>query len=100
MWPTAPTGFTEVSADWTQKPVTCPRNDAWTLFWVGFDGWPSTDASVEQGGTSARCVNGVPHYSAFYEMWPTHAVTTVFAVQPDDQIPPTSSTPTISSSSP
>jgi hypothetical protein len=82
--------FNQVSADWVQAPVRCPKKDAWTLFWVGFDGWPAglsgPDLSVEQGGTSARCVNGVAHYSAFYEMWPTNAVTTLFAVQPSDHI--------------
>jgi hypothetical protein len=83
--------FNEVSAEWTQAAVTCPKKNAWTLFWVGFDGWSATplttvDRSVEQGGTSAQCVNGVPHYSAFYEMWPTHAVMPMFSVQPGDQI--------------
>jgi hypothetical protein len=91
-YPSAGTeNFNEVSAEWTQAAVTCPRKDAWTLFWVGFDGWSTTplatvDQSVEQGGTSAQCLNGVAHYSAFYEMWPTHAVMPMFAVQPGDQI--------------
>lgn len=78
--------FTDVSAQWTEPTVTCPKKDAWTLFWVGFDGWPSTDASVEQGGTSAQCLNGVPHYSAFYEMWPTLSVMPMFPVYAGDQI--------------
>jgi hypothetical protein len=78
--------FTQVSADWTQPSVKCPQPNAWTLFWVGFDGWPSSDSWVEQGGTSARCVKGVPQYSAFYEMWPTGAVTPMFTVKPGDQI--------------
>jgi len=78
--------FNQVSAEWTEPTVTCPRKDAWTLFWVGFDGWPKTDGTVEQGGTSAQCVGGVPQYSAFYEMWPTMAVTTLFSVNPGDQI--------------
>jgi len=82
--------FDQVSAEWTEPAVTCPTKDAWTLFWVGFDGWPANEApadrSVEQGGTSARCVNGVPTYSAFYEMWPTQAVTMAFPVSAGDQI--------------
>jgi hypothetical protein len=79
-----------------------PQTNAWTLFWVGFDGWPSSDASVEQGGTSARCVNGVAQYSAFYEMWPTAAVTPMFSVSPVTRWRPTSSIrpPRTSSSSP
>ena len=78
--------FNEVSAQWTEPAVTCPKKDAWTLFWVGFDGWPKTDGTVEQGGTSAQCVNGVPQYSAFFEMWPTMAVTDLFSVAPGDTI--------------
>ena len=78
--------FNQVSAQWTEPAVTCPKKDAWTLFWVGFDGWPKTDGTVEQGGTSAQCVNGVPQYSAFYEMWPTMAVTDLFSVNAGDQI--------------
>jgi len=82
--------FDQVSAQWTEPAVTCPTPDAWTLFWVGFDGWPANEPpverSVEQGGTSARCVNGVPSYSAFYEMWPTQAVTPEFGIHAGDQI--------------
>lgn|GEM_PF-1623898 len=82
--------FTDVSAEWTEPAVTCPEADAWTLFWVGFDGWPSTepavDQSVEQGGSSAQCVNGVPHYSAFYEMFPSDAVQPMFSISAGDQI--------------
>ncbi len=82
--------FTQVSAEWTEPAVTCPERNAWTLFWVGFDGWPSdeppVDRSVEQGGTSAQCVNGVPHYSAFYEMFPSDAVQPMFPVSAGDQI--------------
>jgi hypothetical protein len=78
--------FNQVSAEWTEPRVTCPRKNAWTLFWVGFDGWPATDGTVEQGGTSARCLNGVAQYSAFYEMWPTQAVTTTFPINALDTI--------------
>ena len=82
--------FNQVSAQWTQPPVTCSTKNAWTLFWVGFDGWPSSEAtayrSVEQGGTSAQCTNGVPTYSAFYEMWPTDAVQPLFPIKAGDQM--------------
>ncbi|MGH9017901.1 MAG: G1 family glutamic endopeptidase [Acidimicrobiales bacterium] len=83
-------GFDQVSAQWVEPAVTCPKKNAWTLFWVGFDGWPagqpSMDESVEQGGTSAQCLNGVPHYNAFYEMWPTTAVKMTIPVNAGDQI--------------
>ncbi|HVC68927.1 MAG TPA: G1 family glutamic endopeptidase [Acidimicrobiales bacterium] len=78
--------FNQVSAQWTEPAVTCPKKNAWTLFWVGFDGWPKTDGTVEQGGTSAQCVGGVPQYRAFFEMWPTMAVTTLFSVNAGDRI--------------
>lgn len=81
-----PVTFTEVSAQWVEPTVTCPKKDAWTLFWVGFDGWPSSDGTVEQGGTSAQCVNGVPRYTAFYEMWPSESVQTAFSVNAGDHI--------------
>jgi hypothetical protein len=81
-----PVSFTHVSANWIEPTVTCPKKDAWTLFWVGFDGWPNGDGTVEQGGTSAQCLNGVPHYSAFFEMWPSVPVQIQFAVNPGDHI--------------
>jgi hypothetical protein len=82
----SPVSFTQVSAHWIEPTVTCPKKDAWTLFWVGFDGWPNSDGTVEQGGTSAQCVNGIPRYSAFFEMWPAESVQTQFAVNPGDHI--------------
>jgi hypothetical protein len=82
--------FTQVSAKWTQPSVVCSTKNAWTLFWVGFDGWPSGEStanrSVEQGGTSAQCTNGVPQYSAFYEMWPSEAVQPIFSIDAGDQM--------------
>ena len=78
--------FNQVSAQWVEPTVTCPKKAAWTLFWVGFDGWPKTNGTVEQGGTSAQCERGVPQYSAFVEMWPTMAVTSIFSVNAGDQI--------------
>jgi hypothetical protein len=79
-------GFDQVGAQWTEPRVSCSAKEAWTLFWVGFDGWPASDQSVEQGGTSAQCVDGVPRYRAFYEMWPSTAVTTLFPVAAGDRI--------------
>lgn len=78
------TSFNAVSASWVQPTVTCPAKNAWTLLWVGLDGWGSD--TVEQGGTSIQCVAGVPHYTAFWEMWPTLPVQTAFAVAPGDDV--------------
>jgi hypothetical protein len=71
--------FASVSATWVEPSITCTANsDAWVLFWVGLDGWsPSVSGTtVEQGGTSAQCVNGVPQYEAWWEMYPDNEVQT------------------------
>lgn len=54
------------------------------MFWVGLDGW--WDDTVEQGGTSARCVNGTPQYATWWEMYPTNAIQTVFSINAGDSI--------------
>ena len=78
------TDFASVQATWVQPTVTCPKPNAWTVFWVGLDGWWNN--TVEQGGTSAECIAGVPQYESWWEMYPTNAITTVFAISPGDQI--------------
>jgi hypothetical protein len=78
------TDFKAVEATWIQPTVSCPKTNAWTVFWVGLDGW--WDDTVEQGGTSAECVDGVPQYTTWWEMYPTNAITTVFTIKPGDQI--------------
>ena len=78
------TDFNAVTATWTQPSVTCEKRNAWTVFWVGLDGW--WDDTVEQGGTSAQCSNGTPHYQTWWEMFPTNAIQTVFTISPGDQM--------------
>jgi len=76
--------FTHVHASWTQRPVTCPAPDAWAVFWVGFDGW--TNGTVEQGGSSARCVNSTPVYQLWWEMFPTNAIQPVLTIDAGDSV--------------
>ncbi|WP_410612794.1 G1 family glutamic endopeptidase [Amycolatopsis sp. lyj-109] len=76
--------FTHVHASWTQRPVTCPAADAWAVFWVGFDGW--TNGTVEQGGSSARCVNSTPIYQLWWEMFPTNAIQPVLTIDAGDSV--------------
>ncbi|MGW3995473.1 G1 family glutamic endopeptidase [Amycolatopsis sp. NPDC004772] len=76
--------FTHVHASWTQRPVTCPASDAWAVFWAGFDGW--TNGTVEQGGSSARCVNGTPVYQLWWEMFPTNAIQPVLTIDAGDSV--------------
>lgn len=78
------TDFTTVEASWIQPTVTCTQPTAWTVFWIGFDGW--WNDTVEQGGTSAQCVNGVPRYRAWWEMYPTYAIQSAFAIAPGNRI--------------
>ena len=61
--------FTSVSASWTQPAVTCAAGEtSYSSFWVGLDG--DTSNTVEQIGTDSDCVNGVPTYYAWYELYP------------------------------
>ena len=76
--------FTHVHGAWTQRPVTCPAPDAWAVFWVGFDGW--LDGTVEQGGSSARCLNGTPVYELWWEMFPTNAIQPVLTINAGDSV--------------
>jgi hypothetical protein len=78
------TDFNVVKATWVQPAVTCPQPNAWTVFWVGLDGW--WNDTVEQGGSSAECVNGVPQYATWWEMFPTNAITTVFSISAGNKI--------------
>ena len=73
---------------WVQTAATCPKPDAWALFWVGLDGWSSFDSqTVEQGGSSAQCMGGkAVDYEAWWEMYPTNSVTTAFPIAVGDAI--------------
>ena len=66
------TDFNSVKASWVEPAVTCPASNAWTVFWVGLDGW--WNDTVEQGGSSARCVGGTPQYDLWWEMYPTNGI--------------------------
>ena len=63
--------------------MTCPTPDAQVIIWVGLDGISS--GTVEQGGSAARCVNGIPVYQTWYEMFPSGPVF-VFQINPGDMI--------------
>jgi peptidase A4-like protein len=86
--PTPGHTFTSVSGNWIQTSATCPQSDAWALFWVGLDGWSSFDSqTVEQGGTSAQCVDGTPiAYYAWWEMYPTNSVEQSYPIRVGDHI--------------
>jgi hypothetical protein len=64
--------FSSVSGSWTVPSLTCPP-DATSLSasWVGIDGYddPIDNATVEQDGTEADCIGGLPSYGAWFEMY-------------------------------
>ena len=80
----AATTFRTVTATWTQPAIHCNEPNAWAVFWVGLDGW--TNTTVEQGGSSAKCVSGTPIYTLWWEMYPTGQITSVFVINPGDSI--------------
>jgi hypothetical protein len=68
------TSATFVTGSWTQPASTnCSLvPNSWSSPWVGIDGDNSN--TVEQTGTDSDCVNGVPYYYAWWEMYPKSTV--------------------------
>ena len=71
------TTFTNVAGSWTQPTATCPKNQLQeAAFWVGIDGYASSDPTVQQIGTDSDCTKakgktvGGPHYYAWYQFYP------------------------------
>jgi hypothetical protein len=63
--------ITAVSANWTVPVASCGGGgDTYSSDWVGIDGYPNTDGTVEQDGTDSDCAGGTPTYYAWYEMFP------------------------------
>jgi hypothetical protein len=61
-------GFTSVSASWTEPSVTCNSTNDLMAPWVGIDGYGSN--TVEQTGVATDCSSGHAVYQAWYEMYP------------------------------
>ena len=84
--------FRYVQARFIVPRVSCrktpgtTRTPAMAADWVGLDGFNQTRFSVEQDGISAQCVNGVPSYGAWWEMYPRAPLYPGVTVRPGDQI--------------
>jgi hypothetical protein len=65
-------GFSSVTATWTEPDVTCDASTDLYAPWVGIDG--SGSRSVEQTGVQTDCSSGSPVSSAWYEMYPKNPV--------------------------
>jgi hypothetical protein len=79
--------FLAVQSTYVQPVVTCPVAGAYTVFWVGFDGFQN--GTVEQAGTAAYCptAKGEPSYYAWWEMYPTNYITSMpLTIRPGDTI--------------
>lgn len=81
------TTFNSVSATWVQPAVTCNAAGSLGSTWVGLDGWLPTSTSVEQGGSSAQCINSVtPSYFLWWEMFPFNAEQDTVQINAGDTI--------------
>ncbi len=58
----------DVKGSWVVPAVSCTSNSTYSSAWVGIDGY--SDSSVEQTGTEHDCINGLPSYYAWFEMYP------------------------------
>ena len=80
--------YTAVQGKWVEPTATCaPASTTDAFFWVGLDGY--SDSTVEQDGTAANCVAGVPQYYAWYEFYPAYSVplpAATYPVAPGDLI--------------
>ncbi|WP_030245906.1 G1 family glutamic endopeptidase [Streptomyces sp. NRRL S-350] len=65
-------GFTSVSATWTEPRATCNSTNDLYAPWVGIDGYGSS--TVEQTGVATDCSSGSPVNQAWYEMYPSAPV--------------------------
>lgn len=78
--------YTYVAANWTEPSYKCDGHSPESAaIWVGLDGYASK--TVEQGGTIAVC-HGTSQgtHMAWWEMYPTNAVTEVFPVKVGDKM--------------
>ena len=78
-------GYSRVTATWTEPSVSCTSTTALAAFWVGIDGYSSD--SVEQDGTLAECYGDHLYQFSWWEMYPTNSIQTVGgSVAAGDQI--------------
>ncbi|AUG75666.1 hypothetical protein CFP65_0715 [Kitasatospora sp. MMS16-BH015] len=80
-------GFTSVSASWTEANATCNSTNDLYAPWVGIDGYGSS--SVEQTGVATDCSSGHAVHQAWYEMYPAAPVylsTSSYPVAAGDRI--------------
>jgi hypothetical protein len=80
-------GFTSVSASWTEPKATCNSSNDLYAPWVGIDGYGTS--TVEQTGVATDCSSGSPVDEPWYEMYPANPVylnTSTYPVSTGDKI--------------
>jgi hypothetical protein len=78
-------GFSTVTAKWTEPTGSCTSATSLAAFWVGIDGYSSD--SVEQDGTLIECSGGSAFYFTWWEMYPTNDIQVVGeTLRPGDSI--------------
>jgi hypothetical protein len=61
---------TQASGSWNVSSVNCSgAGTTYSAEWVGIDGYPTTNPTVEQDGTDSDCSGGTASYYAWYEMY-------------------------------
>jgi hypothetical protein len=82
--------FTAANGSWHVPEVQCNKTpNTFSSFWVGIDGYPQTNVTLEQIGTSSYCNGTTPVYFAWYEFIPnnpTEVTITNFPVVAGDVI--------------
>jgi len=79
--------FTSVLGSWVVPAYHClktPNSDSFVF--VGMDGYPTTNKTIEAVGTVANCVGTQYQYAAWYELGPTVTVITGYTVKSGDLI--------------
>lgn len=77
--------YRSVSGQWTIPAVSAAAGSGFSALWIGVDGFGN--ASLIQTGTEADVYGGRTHYSAWWEILPSPAVTIRgLAVRPGDRI--------------
>lgn len=82
----AANSVSDVIGTWVVPTVTGGTTDAYSVDWVGIDGFSNSSGSVEQLGTEADWVNGAPSYLAWWEMYPAPMQPIPMAVSPGDVV--------------
>lgn len=77
---------TDVKGQWVVPSVSCSGGTQESATWVGIDGYPNTNPTVEQEGTAQACASGLPRYWSWYEIYPSAPVPTTMTVSPGNTI--------------